>query len=187
MSSSSLSRSAQFRHRLADRIESTGVLAMVSCSRCAKKQLPCKLSSLNQKCANCVRANCASCEPENQPLPDFSKIDKEMSRLEQLEDEEEARLRVEEDMAEAALQRARQAREKLSRLRKQKKLLRRKEQEIFDRGLSTVEELEALEKLEEFNSEVASVNPDAPLGAATVDWSFLWSVDDTVPGAGGSS
>ena len=60
---------------------------------------------------------CTSCELENQLLPDFSKIDKEMSRLEQLEDEEEARLRVEEDIAKAALSRARQAREKVSRLR----------------------------------------------------------------------
>lgn len=181
------SRSSQFRHRLADRIESTGVFAMVSCSRCVKKQLPCKLSSLNKKCANCVRSNCSSCEPENLPLPDFSKIDKEMSRLERMEDEEEARLRVEEDMAEAALLRARLAREKLSKLRKQKKLLRRKEQELFDRGLSSVEELEALEQLEELDSEIGSVNPEAPLGAAIVDWTTFWNVDGTVPEAGGSS
>lgn len=181
------SRSTQFRHRLADRIASTGVFAMVSCSRCAKKQLPCKLSSLNKKCANCVRANCSSCEPDHLPLPDFSKIDKEMSRLEKMEDEEEARLRVEEDVAEAALSRARLAREKLSRLRKQKKLLRRKEQELFDRGLASVEDLEALEQLETLNSEIASVNPEAPLGAATVDWSMLWGVGDAVPEAGGSS
>ena len=39
-----------------------------------------------------------------------------MSRLEQLEDKEEACLRVKEDMAKAALSRARQAREKLLRL-----------------------------------------------------------------------
>ena len=104
-----------------------------------------------------------------------------------MEDEEEARLRVEEDMAEAALLRARQAREKLSRLRKQKKLLRRREQELFDRGLSTAEELEALEQLEEFNSKLSSANVEAPLGAAVVDWSFLWNIGDTGPSAGGSS
>ena len=96
-----------------------------------------------------------------------------MSRLEQLEDKEEARLRVEEDIAEAALSRARQAKEKLSRLWKQKKLLRRKEQEMFNCSLAIVKELEAFKKLEEFNSKVALVNLEAPLGVATVDWSFL--------------
>ena len=120
-------------------------------------------------------------------MPDYSKIDKEMERLERLEDEEEARLRVEEDMAEAALVRARQAREKLSRLRKQKKLLRCKEQDMFDNNMSQIEELEALEAREELNVALSSVNPEAPLGAATVDWSPFWGVGDTVPEAGGSS
>lgn len=186
MSSQVPSRSQKYRNRLGDRIGTVGIFAMVACSYCAKRQLPCKLSSLSEKCSNCVRSNIAKCEPENLPLPDFSKIDKEMERLERLEDAEEARLRVEEDMAEAALVRARQAREKLSRLRKQKKLLRRKEQELFDKGLSSASELEALEAQEALISEISSVNPEASLGAHTVDWSFMWS-DGTVPEAGGSS
>jgi hypothetical protein len=89
---------------------------MVACSYCAKRQLPCKLSSLHKKCGNCIRFGVQSCEPEAVPLPDYSRIDKEISRLEKIEDEEEARLRVEEDVAKAALLRACLAREKLSRL-----------------------------------------------------------------------
>lgn len=184
MSKPTLSASLQRRYRQADRIEDTGVFAMVACTRCTKNKLPCKLSSLHKKCGNCVRYNSAVCEPDVVPLPDYSKIDAEMERLEVLEEKEEALLRVEEDLAEGALLRARQAREKLSKLRKQKKLLRRKEQKLFDEGMSTVEELEALEAREELAQEAASVNPETPLGAATVDWSVLWNIEPE--SAGGS-
>ena len=40
---------------------------------------------------------------------------------------------------------------------------------MFNRSLAIVKKLEALKKLEEFNSEVTLVNLEAPLGAATVD------------------
>ena len=40
---------------------------------------------------------------------------------------------------------------------------------MFNYSLAIVKELEALKKLEEFNSKVALVNLEAPLGAATVD------------------
>jgi len=166
------SRSTLFRRRQADRIDSSGVLAMVACTYCVKHGLPCRISSLHQKCGNCVRFGSATCEPESVPLPDYSKIDKEMSRLESLEDEEEAKLRVDEEIAEAALRRARETREKLQRLKRQKKLLRQKEQQMFDMGMSSIEELEQLEAL---NQEVASVVPDVSSGTAVVDWSSLWS------------
>lgn len=184
MSSHPSSRSLLARYRLADRIDQRAIVAMVACKYCVRHQLPCRLSSLHRKCSNCVRRNVSSCEPEALALPDYSKIDKEMARLESLEEKEEACLRVEEELAESALTRARQVREKLARLRKQKKLLRRKEQEMFDHDLSNIEELEALEEL---NQAVASVNPEAPLGAATVDWSPFWDVGGNQPEAGGNS
>lgn len=121
----------------------------MACSYYAKRKLPCRLSSLHVKCTNCVRFGSPKCEPEEIPLPDYSKIDAELERLERLEAEEEAKLRVEEELAEAALLRARQAREKMSRLRDQRKKLRKKEQELFNRGMSTINELEALEAQEE--------------------------------------
>lgn len=49
--------------------------------------------------------------------------------------------------------------------------------------MSTIDELEALEAQEELVQAAASVNPDVPLGAEVVDWSFAWSS----PRAGGAS
>ena len=40
---------------------------------------------------------------------------------------------------------------------------------MFNYSLAIVKKLEALKKLEEFNSKVALVNLEASLGAATVD------------------
>ena len=41
------------------------------------------------------------------PLPNYSKIDKELARIDKEEEELEAKLRIEEEIAEAALTRAR--------------------------------------------------------------------------------
>ena len=172
------SKSARHRSAQADRLERDCVLAMVSCKQCVRRKSPCRLSSLSSRCTNCVRFGSKRCDPEEVPLPDYSKIDQEMERLEKLEEKEEAALRVEEEIAEAALQRARLSREKLQRLRKQRKLLRRREQEVFDKGMETVEELERLEERERLNSEIASVNPEAPVGAEVIDWSVFWEVPD---------
>jgi hypothetical protein len=182
------SKSTAHRHFQADRLERNCVVAMVSCKQCRKRKSPCRLSSLDKRCTNCVRFGSAACEPEEVPLPDYSKIDREMEKLEKMEDAEEAILRVEEEVAETALRRARLAREKLQTLRRQKKLLRREEQKVFDAGMETVAELEQLESLERLNSEIASTNPGAPLGAETIDWSVFWdSSGDTGQAAGGNS
>ena len=58
---------------------------------------------------------------------------------------------------------------------------------MFNYSLAIVKKLEALKKLEEFNSKVALVNLEASLGAATVDQSFLQDVGDTMLGASSSS
>lgn len=75
-----------------------------------------------------------------------------------------------------AMERVRNARAKMKRLRKQKKLLKRKEVEVFEAGREDAEELERLELLEQFNHEIASVNPEAPAEAAIVDWSAFWEL-----------
>ena len=76
------------------------------------------------------------------PLPNYSKINNKLARIDKEEEELEAKLRVEEEIAEAALMRARLLREKLERLRHSRKLLRRKEKKIFEEGISLIEELE---------------------------------------------
>jgi hypothetical protein len=106
--------------------------------------------------------------------------------LESLEEATEAQLEADEAVAEAALARMRDARNKLKRLCKQKRLLKKKEQRMFDEGLETAEELERLEALESLNQELASTNPEAPPNAEVIDWSVLWdlSPEDAVPSGG---
>ncbi|KAF2818256.1 hypothetical protein CC86DRAFT_309549, partial [Ophiobolus disseminans] len=111
------------------------------------------------------------CLPAHIPKPDFSKLDRELEKLERQEDEVEASLDADEKLVEDALERIRVSRSKAKQLRKQKRLLKCREKEIFETGRAEAEELEGLEELEFFNCQVASVNPEAPAGAAVVDWS----------------
>src|SRR5947209_2805377 len=101
------SRTTLARYKLADRLKRISALAMVSCTYCAKRNLSYYISLLKRRCTNCVRFGCRKCEPEAIPMPDFLKIDAEAARLEEEEKEVEAKLRVEEIIAEEALLRAR--------------------------------------------------------------------------------
>jgi len=161
---------------------------MVACARCVEKGLGCKMSSLSKKCGNCESVGASVCEPVEIPLPDFSRIDAALEKLETQEEETEEALEADEALAAAALERMRVARSKLQRLRKQRRLLQKREKRLFDGGLEDVEDLERLEALEEFNQDLASTNPEALAEAATVDWSVFW-VDGSVagPGSGGTA
>ncbi|KAF1941749.1 hypothetical protein EJ02DRAFT_347058 [Clathrospora elynae] len=177
------SRSTFFRHRCGDRINLEGIVTIVACSHCVEKRLECRMLSLSLRCGNCCRDGVATCLPAHIPIPDFSGINRALEKLEAQENAVEAQMLADDEAAEvsvieaqrvatAARERSRAARAKLSRLRKQRKLLKRKEQEIFDEGRIEAEELERLEELEGFNQEIASANPNAPIGAHVVDWSF---------------
>ncbi|KAH7109886.1 hypothetical protein B0J11DRAFT_448728, partial [Dendryphion nanum] len=54
-------------------------------------------------------------------------------------------------------------------LRKQKRLLKKKEQKMFNNSLEIAEELERLKALEQLGQEVSLVNPEAPISAAVVN------------------
>jgi hypothetical protein len=163
------SRSVKYRHRRGDRINSEGSPAMVSCAHCVKHGLGCRLSSLADVCGNCYREGITKCLPAHIPMPDFSKIDRELAKLEEQEDAIEAQQDADEKAIEALQERLRVSRSKSKRLRKQKKLLKRREKEMFDNGRVEAEELEQLEALERFNQEMASVNAEAPAEAHVVD------------------
>jgi len=170
------SRAVHYRQLRGTKINDTGYFAMVSCARCAKEKLGCKMSSLSKKCGNCESVGASRCEPVEIPLPNFSGINKEMEKLEKQEEDTEAVLEAEEALAEAALERMRAARNKLKRLRRQKRLLQKKEKRLFDGGLADAEDIEQLEALEGLNQEIASANPEAPAVAQTVDWSSFWDL-----------
>lgn len=103
------------------------------------KQVECRLSSLAQKCAKCIRTG-KKCEPV-EPVVDFSAFDRAMAKLEREELETEAAW-------EAATELVRVKQAKLKRLRAQKRFLIESKQKLFDRGLLDVKELESLEALE---------------------------------------
>jgi hypothetical protein len=175
-----------FRRSRGAKINREGTFAMVSCKRCAKHKphpLSCKLSSLSTKCGNCESVGAESCVPVDIPPPDFSKIESELSKVEAQLAESEQQAEKDEAEAEAAWLRMKAAREKSKRLRKQHKFLKRKEQKLFDKGLSDVQDLEALESVERLNQELSATNPTASMFAHTVDWSDLF---DPIEGPSGS-
>jgi len=133
------SRKTSQRLNLAEQVLLKGVLAMVACVRCTRQQKECRLSSLSQKCGECIRTG-KKCEPA-EPVVNFGSINRAMEKLKQEEIETEAAW-------EAANEIARVKQSKLKRLRAQKRFLKEKEQRMFDKGLNDVEELERLEDLE---------------------------------------
>jgi TolA-binding protein len=136
------------------------------------------MSSLSQLCGQCYRDGKKECLPANIPVPDFSKIDRELAKLEAQEEAVEAQQDADEKVIADAQERLRVSRSKMKRLRKQRKLLKRKEADVFEAGREDAEGLERLEERERFIQELASVNPEAPAEAAIVDWSFLWDMPD---------
>jgi chemotaxis regulatin CheY-phosphate phosphatase CheZ len=105
------------------------------------------MSSLKKECGNCHRNGVKTCVPVEVPIPDFTKLDKELACLEQQESDA--------DVAETkALDALFAAHAKKDRLRKQRKLLKRREQQWMDESGKFVEEIEALEAVEGINQEV---------------------------------
>lgn len=164
---------------------------MVSCQYCAKKGLECRMSSLKKECGNCYSVGGQKCVPVEVPIPNFARIDRELERLEQQEAEAD-------DAESAALQAILAARAKKDRIRKQRKMLQRREQQWMDETGKYVEDLEALEAVEGINRDVAQLEEGLMPGSLALDWSaFMPSVlegdpgfpsfDDTATGAVGSS
>jgi hypothetical protein len=90
------------------------------------------MSSLNKACGNCYKYGIKECVPVEVSLPDYSKLDQELARLEQLESEADA-------AGSAALNALLAARRKKDRLRKQRKVLVRREQQLMDESGKFVE------------------------------------------------
>jgi hypothetical protein len=55
---------------------------MVSCTYCAKEKLGCKLSSLSKKYRNCEIVGVESCVPVEVRVPDFTKVESEIEKIE---------------------------------------------------------------------------------------------------------
>ena len=164
-----VSRSAQYRIRRGEQINAVGYTTMVSCAYCAKHKLVCRLSSLAEVCGNCYKAGRSECLPADVPLPDFTKINRELQKLEEQEEAVEAQQDADEAAIAAAQERLRVSRSKMRRLRKQRKLLKKREKEMFETGREDAEELEKLKRLKQLNKAIASTNLEVPAEAAVVN------------------
>lgn len=156
---------------------------MVACLRCARSQKECRLSSLSQKCAECIRTG-RKCEPA-EPAVNFAGIDKALEKLEREELETEAAW-------EAAVELARVKQSKLKRLRQQRRFLKEREQKMFEKGLSDVEELERLEELEKVaeigvtlagSSSLDELLSPSALSPGTLNWLTSGGIDEVPLGS----
>jgi hypothetical protein len=95
---------------------------MVAYQYYAKKGLKYRISSLKKEYRNYYQNSIKIYVPVVIPIPDYSKLDKEIARLEQQENDADT-------AKAAALQALLTTRAKKDRLRKQKKLLMRREQQ----------------------------------------------------------
>jgi hypothetical protein len=76
------------------------------------------MSSLAAVCGNCYRDGRTECLPAHIPMPDFSKIDRELAKLDAQEDKVDAQEEADEKVIKAAQERLRVSRAKKRRLRK---------------------------------------------------------------------
>jgi propanediol dehydratase large subunit len=148
------SRKRKERESLADRVASLGI-EMPSCTYCNRHGKTCIVSPESKKCAECIRTK-RKCNVEGPSSSDWSAIDSMEERLER-ETEETAQV-----MATAAA--------KLARLQKQKKLLRTRAKDMLRRGLSSIDELEAVEAKELEQAGVQERAPTPPGALADYVW-----------------
>jgi chromosome segregation ATPase len=127
------------------------------------------MSSLSEVCRQYYRNSVKECLPAYIPMPDFSKINRKLEKLKKQEEAVKAQQDADEKLIAEAQERLQVSRSKMHQLRKQRKLLKQKEADIFEAGQEDAEELDQLEERERFNQELASTNPKAPAEAAVIN------------------
>jgi hypothetical protein len=165
------SRSTKYHHSRRDQINLISMPSIVAYSHCVKEKKSYHMSSLSEVCGQCYRDSIKECLPAYIPIPDFSKINRELEKLKKQEEAVKAQQDTDKKLIAEAQERLQVSRSKMRRLRKQRKLLKQKEADVFEAGQEDAEELDRLEKRERFNQELASTNPEAPAEAAVINWS----------------
>lgn len=108
------------RHRNADKLLSTGVIVMRSCSHCVRASALCVLSPSSEKCEQCYRFN----RPCDLASP-WTEVDRLLKQSEQLQ------------------AKALEAEAKAHRLRKQRRAILKKVRALGDQEEKNIEEMEA--------------------------------------------
>ena len=106
---------------------------------------------LSKRCSYCVCTGSAPCVLADILALNFLRINIEIEKLRRQEEETNLALEAQEVIAKAALAEMRALRAKLRQLQKQRAMLKRKEQQVFDAGAAEAEELERLEQQEALN------------------------------------
>ena len=161
------------RIALAALIDRIGFEAM-PCSSCSRHGWKCIMAEGRPRCKECVRRG-RSCDGSGVSVVAINRMVAELDRLQR--DEEAAA-----DAVEEAQRKASEAVARLSRIRKQRALLRTRGAEMVNRGLNSLDELEAADR-EESEAAVAAQEVGA-LGV--VDWNAvgLSFLDDPLLGLG---
>jgi len=149
------------QHALADKIQRIGV-EVPSCSRCEKRGLQCLVAPDTSRCGECVRSK-QKCDVDGPSVADWENLEREERRLEEEERETLA---------------------KLLRLGTQKRSLRQRAREMMKRGLSSLDELDAVERQEK-EAELAKVqatllpaaSDEIPLDPSFLHGSFWGGLD----------
>jgi hypothetical protein len=150
----------QQRFKLFATIEEFGFEVM-PCSFCSKKGWKCHMMQDISRCKECVRRG-RSCDGSGVAMSSLSKVVSESQRLRQEERDTAADLaRLQQEMATSLA--------RLDRIRKQRESLVTRGAEMVNRGLQSLDELDAAERLE---SE-AVVSAQASGAMDVIDWNSV--------------
>jgi hypothetical protein len=100
------------------------------------------MSLLSEVCGQCYCDSVKECLLANISIPDFLKIDCELKKLKKQEEAVKAQQDADEKLIAEAQERLQVLRSKMRQLRKQRKLLKWKEADIFEAGWEDAEELD---------------------------------------------
>ncbi|KAF4457149.1 hypothetical protein FALBO_15260 [Fusarium albosuccineum] len=163
------SKATRNRKAQAILIETTGHLIM-PCGYCEPRKLRCWAKEGHKNCAQCTRRG-RKCDGKGVTLVEADKFAAEKRRLEK-----------EEEVAETELinlqQQVNERLGRLMRLRRQKRHLQERAEEMLRRNVETLDELEALENEESF----AAVEAQSLGAVDVIDWSSLGlEISDVLP------
>jgi hypothetical protein len=131
---------------------------------------------LKKECRNCYRKGNILYVPVKVPVPNFTKLNRELARL----NAQEAKVDAAEEKAIEALI---AAQSKKRQLHNQQKLLKRRKQLVVDKSSRFVEKIKALEAVEDINREVNLLEGSLIPGTSALDWgAFMPSCLESNPG-----
>jgi hypothetical protein len=159
------------RKRLSEFIEAFGFI-MPSCNSCRQHGRQCIVAEGKDRCSECALRGYANCNPGGTSSDAYARVLREKTRL------DKERASAEEDLERAMA--------RLQRIRRQEKFLREKAAEMISRGVESLDELEAQERLE-LEANMVNQSPEFLMSLGLpVPPEFLFSGETPATGVGSS-